>query len=194
MNAHLAVTIVTLVVKDFPSLDFYSLLPFVPLNSSPSSLESEMTLPSSSEISPAPSSGSFSSTRSLVAVEPRRPPLRDNVGSETAFRHDHCKHIKKREVSLSTENPLGATIDCCINFHFFFAWFLVFLLFCFHLFHWDYEFYTDNHFSQDCVFNLERCQIYHLLSLSFLAFQPKRCSCIWKPNGYFLLSVFIILQ
>ena len=26
----------------------------------------------------------------LVAVEPRRPP-NTNVGTETAFRHDHCK-------------------------------------------------------------------------------------------------------
>ena len=31
----------------------------------------------------------FYLTRSLVAVEPRRPP-KTNVDTETAFRHDHC--------------------------------------------------------------------------------------------------------
>ena len=33
-------------------------------------------------------------TRSLAAVEPRRPPEK-NVGTETAFGHDNCKHNKK---------------------------------------------------------------------------------------------------
>ena len=33
-------------------------------------------------------------TRALVAVEPHRPPMM-NVGTETAFRHDHCKHFQK---------------------------------------------------------------------------------------------------
>ena len=30
----------------------------------------------------------------LIAVEPCRPPM-TNVGTETAFRHDHCKHFEK---------------------------------------------------------------------------------------------------
>ena len=34
-------------------------------------------------------------TRALVAVEPAGLLLETNVGTETAFRHDHCKHIKK---------------------------------------------------------------------------------------------------
>ena len=41
------------------------------------------------------------STRSLVAVKPRRPP-KTNVDTETAFRHDHCKtrvHIQKVNIS-----------------------------------------------------------------------------------------------
>ena len=63
-NAHLIITFVTLVVKDFPSLDFASLSPSVPLISSLPSLGSEMALPSSSEITPASSSGSFSSRKS----------------------------------------------------------------------------------------------------------------------------------
>ena len=33
-------------------------------------------------------------TRALVAVEPHRPPM-IKVGTETAFRHDHCKHFQK---------------------------------------------------------------------------------------------------
>ena len=33
-------------------------------------------------------------TRALVAVEPRRPPT-TNEGSQTSFRHDHCKHLQK---------------------------------------------------------------------------------------------------
>ena len=40
-------------------------------------------------------------TRSLVAVEPRRPP-ETNVDTKTAFRHDHCKtrvHIQKVNIS-----------------------------------------------------------------------------------------------
>ena len=40
-------------------------------------------------------------TRSLVVVEPRRPP-KTNVDTETAFRHDHCKtrvHIQKVNIS-----------------------------------------------------------------------------------------------
>ena len=36
----------------------------------------------------------FPPTRALVAVEPRRPP-KTNVDTETAFRHDDCKHIQK---------------------------------------------------------------------------------------------------
>ena len=63
-NAHLIITFVTLVVKDFPSLDFASLSPSVPLISSLPSHGSKMTLPSSSEITPASSSGSFSSRKS----------------------------------------------------------------------------------------------------------------------------------
>ena len=35
-------------------------------------------------------------TRALVAVEPHRPP-KTNMGTETAFRHNHCKHIQKRK-------------------------------------------------------------------------------------------------
>ena len=31
----------------------------------------------------------------LVAVKPRRPPM-TNLGTETAFRHDHCKHFQKK--------------------------------------------------------------------------------------------------
>ena len=63
-NAHLIITFVTLVVKDFPSLDFASLSPSVPLIPSLPSHGSEMTLPSSSEITPASSSGFFSSRKS----------------------------------------------------------------------------------------------------------------------------------
>ena len=33
-------------------------------------------------------------TRALVVVEPHTPPM-INVGTETAFRHDHCKHFQK---------------------------------------------------------------------------------------------------
>ena len=51
-------------VTDFPSLDFASLSPSVPLISSLPSHGSEMALPSSSEITPASSSGSFSSRKS----------------------------------------------------------------------------------------------------------------------------------
>ena len=40
-NAHLVIAIVTLVVKDFPSFDFASLSPSVPLTSSPPSLGSD---------------------------------------------------------------------------------------------------------------------------------------------------------
>ena len=65
-DTHLIIAIVTLVVKDFPWLSFAAPSPSVPLISSPPSLGSEMGLPSSSEISPAPSSGSFSSTFSSV--------------------------------------------------------------------------------------------------------------------------------
>ena len=63
-NAHLIITIITLVVNDFPSLDFASLSPSVPLISSLPSHESKMALPSSSEITSASSSGSFSSRKS----------------------------------------------------------------------------------------------------------------------------------
>ena len=38
----------------------------------------------------------------LVAVEPRRPPL-TNLGTETAFRHDHCKHFQKSKHLLGSE-------------------------------------------------------------------------------------------
>ena len=65
-NAHLIITFVTLVVKDpdIPSLDFASLSPSVPLISGLPSHWSKMALPSSSEITPASSSGSFSSRKS----------------------------------------------------------------------------------------------------------------------------------
>ena len=45
---------------------------------------------------------SWIGTRALVAVEPRRPPM-TNVGTETAFRHDHCKHFQKRKHLLRSE-------------------------------------------------------------------------------------------
>ena len=38
----------------------------------------------------------------LVAVEPRRPPM-TNVGTETAFRHDNCKHFQKSKHILGSE-------------------------------------------------------------------------------------------
>ena len=38
----------------------------------------------------------------LVAVEPHRPPM-SNVGTETAFRHNHCKHFQKRKHHLGSE-------------------------------------------------------------------------------------------
>ena len=41
-------------------------------------------------------------TRSLVAVEPRRPPMTD-VGTETAFRLDQCKHFRKSKHLLRSE-------------------------------------------------------------------------------------------
>ena len=63
-SAHLIITFVTLVVKDFPLLDFASLSPSVPLISSLPSRGSDMALSSSSEITPASSSGSFSSRKS----------------------------------------------------------------------------------------------------------------------------------
>ena len=35
----------------------------------------------------------------LVAVEPRRPPIAmTNVDTETAFRHDQCKHFHKKVI------------------------------------------------------------------------------------------------
>ena len=37
-----------------------------------------------------------------VAVEPRRP-SKTNVGTETAFRHDHCKHFQKSKRLLRSE-------------------------------------------------------------------------------------------
>ena len=45
----------------------------------------------------------------LVVVEPRTPPT-TNVGIETAFRHDHCKHFQKENISevrghLMRSNP-----------------------------------------------------------------------------------------
>ena len=42
------------------------------------------------------------STTSLVAVEPRRPPMTD-VGTETAFRLDQRKHFRKSKHLLSSE-------------------------------------------------------------------------------------------
>ena len=63
-NAHLIINIVSLVIKVFPSLDFASLSPSVPLISSLPSHGSKMALTSSSEITPASSSGSFSSRKS----------------------------------------------------------------------------------------------------------------------------------
>ena len=41
-------------------------------------------------------------TRSLVAVEPRRPPMTD-VGTETAFRLDQRKHFRKSKHLLRSE-------------------------------------------------------------------------------------------
>ena len=41
-------------------------------------------------------------TRSLVTVEPRRPPVTD-VGTETAFRLDQCKHFRKSKHLLRSE-------------------------------------------------------------------------------------------
>ena len=41
-------------------------------------------------------------TRSLVTVEPRRPPLTD-VGTETAFRLDQRKHFRKSKHLLRSE-------------------------------------------------------------------------------------------
>ena len=41
-------------------------------------------------------------TRSLVAVEPRRPPMTD-VGTETAFRPDQRKHFRKSKHLLRSE-------------------------------------------------------------------------------------------
>ena len=38
----------------------------------------------------------------LVAVEPCRPP-KTNIGTETAFRHDHCKHIHWKSKHLRSE-------------------------------------------------------------------------------------------
>ena len=38
----------------------------------------------------------------LVALEPHRPPM-TNVGTETAFRHDHCKHFQKSKHLLLSE-------------------------------------------------------------------------------------------
>ena len=38
----------------------------------------------------------------LVALDPRRPP-RTNVGTETAFRHDHRKHFQKSKRLLRSE-------------------------------------------------------------------------------------------
>ena len=43
-----------------------------------------------------------SKTRSMVAVEPRRPPMTD-VGTETAFRLDQRKHFRKSKHLLSSE-------------------------------------------------------------------------------------------
>ena len=45
---------------------------------------------------------SFLYTRSLVAVEPRRPPMTD-VGTETAFRLDQRKHFRKSIHLLRSE-------------------------------------------------------------------------------------------
>ena len=41
-------------------------------------------------------------TRSLVAVEPRRPPMTD-AGTETAFRLDQRKHFRKSKHLLRSE-------------------------------------------------------------------------------------------
>ena len=38
----------------------------------------------------------------LVALEPHGPPM-TNVGTETAFRHDHCKHFQKDYHLLGSE-------------------------------------------------------------------------------------------
>ena len=43
-----------------------------------------------------------SPTRALVAVEPHRPPM-TNVSTETAFRHDHCKHFEKSKHLFGSE-------------------------------------------------------------------------------------------
>ena len=41
-------------------------------------------------------------TRAAVAVEPRGPPM-TNVRTETAFRHDQCKHFQKSKPLLRSE-------------------------------------------------------------------------------------------
>ena len=44
----------------------------------------------------------YPGARSLVAVEPRRPPMTD-VGTETAFRLDQRKHFRKSKHLLRSE-------------------------------------------------------------------------------------------
>ena len=41
----------------------------------------------------------------LVAVEPRRSPV-TNVGTETTFRHDHCKHFQKSKHLLGSVDAI----------------------------------------------------------------------------------------
>ena len=50
-------------------------------------------------------------TRPLVGVEPHRPPM-TNVGPETAFRLDHCKHFQKANISWGQRS-----VDAIICLH-----------------------------------------------------------------------------
>ena len=49
-------------------------------------------------------------TRPLVGVEPHRPPM-TNVGTETAFRLDHCKHFQKSKHLLGQLMQSSACTD-----------------------------------------------------------------------------------
>ena len=58
----------------------------------------------------------FSWTRSLVAVEPRRPPMHmTDVGTETAFRLDQRKHFQKSKHLLRSE--VSWCDQTCIDLH-----------------------------------------------------------------------------
>ena len=118
-NAHLIIAIVTLVVKDFPLLDFASLSPSVSLISSPPSPGSEMALQSLLKIILALASGSFSSRQSryskaasatygfrdnsLRKRERKSSPLNEsfgrNLNMNTPSRLDLCKKSTQCETS-----------------------------------------------------------------------------------------------